>query len=93
MKDINGKTVKVGDFILYSADSRLNYGKILAKKKVSKYPGYAAKEVLQVRTVFRSYFAGFSKNTVNLNPYGGRLLVIKKSTIPAKLRKGFEENE
>lgn len=83
MKDINGVTIKVGDFVLYAAASgstaTLQYAKVLKKTKIGGY-----KKGFQVGRANEGF-----KSVMNICWYE-RILVIKKSFLPAKIRKQLE---
>lgn len=85
MKDINGKTIKEGDFILYAAahlsTAHLNYAKVLKKVMVG---GRFKKQALKVGRANEGF-----KTVANIDWYD-RILVIKKSTVPVKIRKQLE---
>lgn len=87
MKDINGKTIKEGDFILYAAarlgTARLNYAKVLKKVMVG---GHFKKQALQIGRANEGI-----KTVANIDWYN-RILVIKKSELPAKIRQQLEAN-
>lgn len=88
MKDINGKTIKEGDFILYAAarlsTAHLDYAKVL--KKVMVGGPTRGKQALKVGRANRGI-----KTVTNIDWYG-RILVIKKSSVPAKIRRQLEVN-